>query len=148
MQEQPVRPAEVLLVEDNENDVILTQDGFREARFRVNLHHVENGRDCMAFLRREPPYEEVPVPDLVLLDLNLPVMNGHQVLKAITADDTLRQLPVVVLTTSADEREILEAYKLRCSSYIVKPIDFEKFMSIIRELTDYWLTVVVLPPRE
>ncbi|MEZ6102259.1 MAG: response regulator [Pirellulaceae bacterium] len=139
------RPAEVLLVEDDENDVLITHEGFARAKLAVNLHHVPNGMECMKFLRREPPYESSPTPDLVLLDLNMPVMNGREVLATIVADEQLRKLPVVVLTTSAADRDILDMYHLRCSSYITKPVDFEQFQRVIQEFSNYWFTVVVLP---
>lgn len=140
------RPAEILLVEDNEDDVILTREGFYAAKLLVNLHHVENGEQCMAFLRRQPPFQNAPRPDIILLDLNLPVMDGHEVLAAIVDDDTLNHLPVVVLTTSAAEADILAMYKLRCSSYIVKPVGFDNFVRVITALGNYWLTVVLTPP--
>ena len=141
------RPAEILLVEDNESDVILTREGFKEARFAVNMHHVENGDACMRFLRKEGDYAGVPTPDLILLDLNMPIMNGREVLAEIVRDEKLKRLPVVILTTSAAEEDILDMYELRCSSYIVKPIDFPKFVGVIQEICDYWLTLVVPPPK-
>lgn len=139
------RPAEILLVEDNEHDVILTREGFKEAHFLVNLHHVENGKRCMEFLRKEAEFGEAPTPDLILLDLNMPVMNGREVLEQIVADPNLQHLPVVVLTTSAQDREVLDIYKLRCSSYIAKPVDFERFIEVIQGIGNYWFTMVVLP---
>ena len=139
------RPAEILLVEDNENDVVLTRQGFRNSSPPVNLHHVSDGVECMAFLRHEGPYAAAPVPDLVLLDLNMPRMDGREVLAELVADERLRHLPVVILTTSAEEREILNMYRLRCSSYIVKPIDFKEFQRLIRLITEYWFTAVALP---
>ncbi len=140
-----VRPAQILLVEDNENDVELTKIGFQRARFAVNLHHVPNGEECMAFLRREGKYADAPMPDLILLDLNMPRMDGREVLQEITADDTLKHLPVVVLTTSDAEKDVLMSYRLRCNSYIVKPVGFENFSKAIQSLGDYWFTLVVLP---
>jgi two-component system, chemotaxis family, response regulator Rcp1 len=139
------RPAEILLVEDSENDVLLTQEAFRDAKLKVRLHHVANGELCMAFLRRQGRFADAPVPDLILLDLNLPVMDGREVLREIAADARLQHLPVVILTTSSSEQDILDMYKLRCSSYITKPVDFDQFVRVIRSLGDYWLTVVVLP---
>jgi len=139
------RPAEILLVEDNENDVILTRLGFQRSKFLVNLHHVANGEECMAFLRRQAPYIDAPRPDLILLDLNMPRMSGQEVLSQLANDDGLKDIPTVILTTSADEQEILKMYKLRASSYIVKPVSFDEFLRLIRILADYWLTVVVLP---
>jgi CheY-like chemotaxis protein len=142
------RPAEVLLVEDNDDDVYLTQRAFKAAKFIVNLHHVNNGRKCMAFLRKQPPYADAPTPDLILLDLNMPVMDGREVLAEIVKDEALRHLPVIVLTTSYEAEDVQKMYKLRCNSYITKPVDFEKFVEAVRKLEDYWLTVVVLPSKK
>lgn len=139
------RPAEILLVEDNENDVILTQEGFKRSKLLVHLHHVKNGEECMAFLRKQGEYADVPTPDLILLDLNMPRMDGREVLAELVADENLCHLPVVILTTSSEDREVLRMYKLRCSSYIVKPVDFEQFLRVIRSVSEYWFTVVVLP---
>lgn len=141
------RLMEILLVEDNEADVVLTREGFRRSRLSVNLHHVENGRECMSFLRKEGAYSDVPVPDMVLLDLNMPVMDGREVLAEIVKDKVLCKLPVVILTTSAAEADLLKMYKLRCSSYITKPLTFTQFQRVIKQLGDYWFTVVVLPPK-
>jgi CheY-like chemotaxis protein len=142
------RPAEVLLVEDSEDDVILTRKSFEYAKLAVNLHHVENGKECMSFLRKEGKYADVPTPDLILLDLNMPVMDGREVLAEIVRDDELRKLCVVILTTSDSERDVLEMYNLRCSSYITKPVDFVQFQRVIEEISNYWFTVVVLPPAD
>jgi CheY-like chemotaxis protein len=135
----------VLLVEDNENDVILTRAAFKRAKLAIDLHHVENGQECLEFLRKQGRFEGVPTPDLILLDLNMPVVDGREVLQELTNDNDLRHLPVVILTTSAEEKDILAMYKLRCSSYIVKPVDFDQFMRVVREFSNYWFTVVVLP---
>lgn len=141
------RIAEILLVDDNEDDVYLTRRAFKGVRMPVKLHHVDNGAKCLAFLRKEPPYADAPTPDLVLLDVNMPVMDGHEVLEEINGDDSLRHIAVVVLTTSAEETDIAAMYDLRCNSYVTKPVDFEKFQQMVRQLTDYWLDLVVLPPR-
>jgi CheY-like chemotaxis protein len=140
------RPAEILLVEDSENDVVLTRMGFERAKLAVNLHHVRDGEQCMEFLRKQGSYAAAPTPDIIMLDLNMPRMDGREVLAEISADQDLCHLPVVILTTSSEEQEILKMYKLRCSSYIVKPVDFDQFVRVIRVFSDYWLTVVVLPP--
>ena len=140
------RPAEVLLVEDNDNDVELTRMAFESSRLLVHLHHVKDGEECMDFLRKQGKFVDAPTPDIILLDLNMPRMDGREVLTEISEDASLCHLPVVILTTSAEESEILKMYKLRCSSYIVKPVDFDQFMRVIQSLADYWLTVVVLPP--
>lgn len=139
------RLAEILLVEDNEDDVFLTREAFEAASLRVNLHHVDNGEKCLQFLRKQGPYADVPTPDLILLDMHMPVMDGHGVLSAIVADDKLHHLPVVVLTTSYEAADILKMYKLRCNSYITKPVNFENFVDTIGKLAGYWLTVVVIP---
>ncbi|MFZ5877349.1 MAG: response regulator [Nitrospirota bacterium] len=139
------KPATILLVEDNTDDVLLTRQGFKRAKFMVDLHHVENGEECMAFLRKEGRHAAAPTPDLILLDLNLPVMDGREVLAAMVADARFSHLPVVILTTSSDEQDILKMYKLRCSSYIVKPVDFDQFQRVVQGISDYWFTLVVLP---
>jgi two-component system response regulator len=139
------RLAEVLLVEDNPNDVELTRIGFRRAKFSVNLHHVANGEECMRFLFKEGEYADKPSPDLILLDLNMPRMNGHEVLEEINRHEELKHLPVVILTSSQAETDILASYKLRCNAYMVKPVDFEQFTKVIDSLSDYWFTLVVLP---
>ena len=141
------RPAEVLLVEDNEVDVLLTRKAFERAKLAVNLRHLDNGERCMKLLRREGEYVDAPAPDLILLDLNMPVMDGREVLSEIVKDEELRKMPVVILTTSQAEADLLEMYSLRCSSYIIKPIDFDKFQRVIQDLCNYWFTVVVLPPN-
>lgn len=139
------RIAEILLVEDNENDVLLTRLSFAKSKLALNLHVVTDGEECMSFLRKEEGYAHTPMPDLILLDLNMPRMDGREVMKEIARDEHLCHLPVVILTTSANEQEILKMYQLRCSSYIVKPVDFEQFSRVIKLLTDYWFTVVALP---
>lgn len=142
------RAAEILLVEDNENDVELTRIGFKKSRLLLNLHHAKDGVECMEFLRKQGAYADAPRPDLILLDLNMPRMNGQEVLAEIVADEALCNLPVIVLTTSTDEEEIVKMYKLRCSSYIAKPVDLEQFLRVVQSLADYWFTVVVLPATE
>ena len=142
---QKGRPIEILLVEDNENDVILTREGFKNSKLLVTMHHVSDGEACMQFLRKQGPYAHAPSPDLILLDLNMPRMDGREVMAEIARDETLCHLPVVILTTSAEDSEILKMYRLRCSSYIVKPVSFESFIPVIQSLANYWFTVVVLP---
>lgn len=141
------RVAEILLVEDNEDDVFLTREAFDAARLKVNLHHVNNGAKCLQFLRKQGQYAGEPTPDLILLDMHMPVMNGHEVLSEIVNDESLRHLPVVVLTTSYEADDVRKMYGLRCNSYITKPVDFESFTKAISELAGYWLTVVVVPER-
>jgi chemotaxis family two-component system response regulator Rcp1 len=139
------RVAEILLVEDNEDDVFLTREAFNAARLRVNLHHVDNGEKCLRYLRKQDPYADAPTPDLILLDLHMPIMDGREVLAEIVKDEKLKSLPVVVLTTSQEAKDIEQMYKLRCNSYITKPVDFNNFVQAISQLAGYWLTLVVLP---
>lgn len=142
------RVAEILLVEDNEDDVFLTREAFDAASLKVSLHHVVNGEKCMQFLRKEGVYAQSPTPDLILLDMHMPVMDGFEVMSAIVADPNLRHLPVVVLTTSYEAADIQKMYGLRCNSYITKPIDFDNFVRAIGQLAGYWLTVVVVPQSQ
>jgi two-component system, chemotaxis family, response regulator Rcp1 len=142
------RPAEVLLVEDNENDAELMRQGFKRTKLLLNLHHVKNGERCMAFLRKQGEYVKVPAPDLILLDLNMPKMNGREVLAQMLADERLASIPVVVLSTSEEGEEIMKLYRMRCNSYIVKPVDFEQFLRVVRSIAEYWFTVVVLPSAD
>lgn len=139
------RAAEVLLAEDNEGDVFLLREAFQQLRFPVHLHVVENGVECLAFLRREGRYVAAPRPDLLLLDLNLPLLDGRQVLATVVADPRLRSLPVVVLTTSANPGDLRQMYGLRCSTYVVKPLDFDDFERTIRLIGEYWFGVAALP---
>jgi two-component system, chemotaxis family, response regulator Rcp1 len=142
------RPAIVLLAEDNDNDVELTKLGFHRAKFAVDLHHVANGEECLAFLRKEGPYASAPSPDIVLLDLNMPRMDGIEVLREINKDERLMHHVVVVLTSSSADEDVLASYQLRCSSYLVKPINFDGFAKMIQSLGDYWFTLVTLPPGD
>jgi len=139
------RPAEILLAEDNKNDVELTRQGFKKCKLLLNLHHVRDGEECMAFLRKQGKYSDAVTPDLLPLDINMPRMDGREVLAEIVADETLNAIPVVVLTTSAQDEEVLKMYKLRWSSYIIKPVDFDQFLYVVRSIAEYRFTVVVLP---
>jgi len=143
--QQQGRPAVVLLAEDNEDDYELTKIGFERAKLAVNLQHVWNGEECMDYLRRQGKFADAPPPDIVLLDLNMPRMGGLEVLKAINDDPALQHIPVVILTTSIAQRDILEAYRLRCSSCITKPVDFDNFVKVVQGFSNYWFTLVVLP---
>jgi len=140
------RPAVILLADDNDNDVELTKLGFQRAKFAVDLHHVSNGEECMAFLRKEGRYADAPTPDVILLDLNMPRMDGIEVMQEISNDHRLKHLVVVVLTSSNAEEDLTRSYKLRCSSYLVKPLNFVAFAEMIKSFSDYWFTLVTLPP--
>jgi CheY-like chemotaxis protein len=139
------RNIEILLVEDNPGDVRLTQEALKDNKVRNNLSIVEDGVEAMAFLRREGKYTVSPRPDLILLDLNLPKKDGRQVLAEIKADARLRRIPVVVLTTSKAEEDVLRAYDLNANCYITKPVDFDQFINVVRSIEDFWLAMVKLP---
>jgi len=139
------RPAEILHVEDDDGFAELTQEIFKRTKLPIKIHRVKDGEDCLAFLRKEGKFANAPFPDMILLDLNMPRMDGREVLEEICRDKKLRHLPVIILTTSADEQEILQMYQLRCNSYIVKKIDFSQYKRAIEVISDYWLRVVVLP---
>jgi chemotaxis family two-component system response regulator Rcp1 len=139
------RTIEVLLVEDSEGDVRLTQEAFKDAKVLVNLHVASDGVAAMAFLRHEMGYAKVPRPDLILLDLNLPKKGGREVLKEIKESATLASIPVVILTTSASEADILKSYQLHANCYITKPVDLAGFLDVVQSIDSFWLTVVKLP---
>ena len=139
------RPIEILLVEDNPGDVRLTQEAARETKVLSNMHVVNNGMDAMAFLKRSGRFGSVPRPDLVLLDLNMPGMDGREVLKQIKSDDNFRRIPVVIITSSQAEEDILRAYDLQASCYVTKPVDLDQFIKVVRNIENFWLTIVKLP---
>ena len=138
-------PAEILLVEDNPGDVRLTREALRDGKVRNNLSVVTDGVEALAFLRREGRYADAPRPDVILLDLNLPKKDGREVLAEVKADERLRRIPVVVLTTSADERDVLRSYELQAACYITKPVDLDQFIAVVQSIEDFWLTIVTLP---
>jgi two-component system, chemotaxis family, response regulator Rcp1 len=142
-----VVPAEILLVEDSPSDILLTRKVLADARIANRVHVVRDGVDALDFLHRRASYEDAPVPDLILLDLNLPRMDGREVLHEIKADPSLRQIPVIVLTTSRDEFDVLRSYELHANSYVTKPIDLTEFIDVVRSIEGYWLSIVRLPPR-
>ena len=141
------KPIEILLIEDNPGDVRLTKEVLMEGKVRNHLQVVGDGVQAMAFLRRENHYAEAPRPDLILLDLNLPKKDGREVLQEIKADHQLRTIPVVVLTTSAADEDILRSYDLSANCYITKPVDLYQFIRVIRSIETFWLTIVSLPQR-
>ena len=141
------RPIEILMVEDNPGDVRLTIEALQEGKVRNNLTTVEDGEAAMKFLRRQGPYSKVPRPDLVLLDLNLPKKNGREVLAEIKDDPDLKRIPVVILTVSEAEQDIIKSYNLHANCYITKPVNLEQFIKVVRSIEDFWLSIVMLPPR-
>ncbi|HQN17514.1 MAG TPA: response regulator [Syntrophobacteraceae bacterium] len=141
-------PVEILLVEDNPADVRLTVEGLKEGKVNNNLYVVEDGVEAMAFLRREGKYADAVSPDLILLDLNLPKKDGREVLSEIKSDEQLKRIPVVVLTTSKAEQDILRAYDLHANCYITKPVDLDQFIEVVGAIEDFWFTIVKLPRSE
>ncbi len=138
-------PLEVLLVEDSPGDVRLTREAFRDAKVHIKLHVASDGTKAMAFLKREGEQADAPRPDLILLDLNLPKKDGRQVLEEIKGSPTLKSIPVVILTTSSSEADILTSYMLHANCYITKPVGLEGFLKVVRSIDNFWLTVVKLP---
>jgi chemotaxis family two-component system response regulator Rcp1 len=142
---QQGRPIDILLVEDNPGDVRLTVEALRDNKVRNNMIVAQDGAEAMAILRHEGQYADSPCPDLILLDLNLPKLDGREVLRRIKDDEELRRIPVVIVTTSTDEQDILKAYGLYANCYVTKPVELEQFMQVVRSIEGFWLTVVTLP---
>ena len=138
-------PVEILLVEDNVSDARLAVETLKDCKIRNNLYHVEDGFEAMRFLRRQEDYAGVPVPDLILLDLNLPRKDGREVLAEVKEDPRLRLIPVVVMTSSEAERDLVRTYGLHANAYVVKPIDIDDFVEVVQAVKDFWLTIVKLP---
>jgi chemotaxis family two-component system response regulator Rcp1 len=142
-----VKPIDILLVEDNSGDADLAREALENSKLHNELHVVGDGVEAMDFLRRKGKYAQVPRPDLVLLDLNLPRKDGREVLAEIKTDPDLKRIPVVILTISKDEEDILKSYNLHANCYITKPIDLFQFMKVVKSIEDFWLTIVKLPPN-
>ncbi|MFJ3929492.1 MULTISPECIES: response regulator [unclassified Streptomyces] len=143
----PVEPIEVLLVEDDPGDELMTREAFEDNKIRNTLHVVRDGQEALEFLFRKGGYAQAPRPDLILLDLNLPKYDGRQVLERIKSDEDLAMIPVVVLTTSSAEEDILRSYKLHANAYVTKPVDLEQFIAAVRQIDDFFVSVVRLPRR-
>ncbi len=142
------RPAEILLVEDNHGDVLLTKKAFKQAKIANNITVAKNGEEAMQILRREGVYADAHLPDLILLDLNLPKKSGKDVLQEIKSDDLLKHIPVVVLTSSRAELDVVKTYDLHANSYIIKPVNLQKFSEIVASIERYWFTIVVLTDEQ
>ncbi len=142
-----IKPIEILLVEDNEADVRLTREGLKESKVHSRLSVVEDGIEALAFIHREGKYADAPRPDLILLDLNLPKKNGAEVLAEIKEHPDFKRIPVVVMTISKDEEDILKSYNLHANCYITKPVDLKQFMQVVKQIDDFWFTIVKLPPN-
>lgn len=141
-----MQPIQILLVEDNPGDVRLTREALKESKMHNTLHVAADGVEALRFLRGEGPYADVPRPDIILLDLNLPRKDGREVLAEIKADESLRRIPVVILTTSDDEHDILRSYDLHANCYITKPLDLRQFAMIVKTIENFWFQIVKLPP--
>lgn len=139
------RPIEILLVEDNPGDVRLTVEAFREAKVCNQIHTVFDGIQALAFLNQDGKYANVPSPDLILLDLNLPKKDGREVLASIKANEKIRHIPVVILTTSKSEEDIVKSYELHANCFVTKPVDLDQFLEVVKSIGDFWLTIVKLP---
>jgi len=141
-------PVEILLVEDNEADIRLTQEGIKEAKIHNNLCVTRNGEEAMSFLHKRGDYKDAVTPDLILLDLNLPKKDGREVLEEIKSDENLSHIPVVILTTSEAEKDIIKSYKLHANCYVNKPMGIDQFVEVIKAIEDFWFTIVKLPSEE
>lgn len=141
------RAVEILLVEDNLGDVRLTQEAFKDSKVLNNIHYVTDGVEAIKYLKAEGEYKDAARPDIILLDLNLPKKDGRQVLDEIKQDNNLKRIPVVVLTVSKDDADILKSYNLHANCYITKPISLDKFLAVVKAVEDFWLAIVKLPPK-
>jgi CheY-like chemotaxis protein len=141
-------PVEILLVEDNPGDVRLTKEALKEGKVYNNLHWAKDGVEAMEFLRQEGKNAKAPRPDIILLDLNLPKKDGREVLASLKSDSRFKHIPVVILTTSEAEEDVLKSYELHANCYVTKPVDLEKFIQVVQSIDRFWLTVVTLPPND
>jgi len=141
------QPLDVLLVEDDEADVVIAREALRAGRLTTRLSVVRDGAEALAYLRREDGFADAGRPDLILLDLNLPRMSGHELLAEVKADESLRRIPVVVLSTSAAAQDVVRSYDLHANAYVSKPVDFDDYADVIRQIDDFFATVVQLPPE-
>lgn len=146
--ERDAKPVEILLVEDNPGDMRLTQEALKEGKVYSNLHWAKDGVEALDFLRRQGRFADAPRPDLLLLDLNLPKKDGREVLSIIKSDDDLKHIPVVILTTSKADEDVIKSYELHANCYVTKPVDLEKFIFVVQSIDRFWLTVVTLPPQK
>ena len=140
-----IKPIEILLVEDNDGDILLTKRALQKSKISNNLHVVKDGTEALNFLKNKGKYKKAIRPDLILLDLNLPMKNGQEVLADIKHDDNLKRIPVVVLTTSSSDEDIRKSYSLHANCYITKPLDMDQFISVVNTIDDFWFSIVKLP---
>ena len=142
-----IRPVEILLVDDNPGDIRLTQEALKDGKVLNNLHVAEDGLEALEFLRKKGEFKDEITPDLILLDLNLPKRNGREVLSEIKGDELLKHIPVVILTISRAEEDIIKSYELHANCYITKPVDMNQFIKIVRSIENFWFSIVKLPPN-
>ncbi len=140
-----IRPIEILLVEDNPGDARLTEEALREGKVLNNLHNAQDGVEALAFLKHEEPFVDAPRPDIILLDLNMPRMDGRELLSRIKNEPDLKRIPIVVLTTSKAEEDIIRSYDLHANCYVTKPVDLDQFIKVVQSVEDFWFSVVRLP---
>jgi len=142
------KAVEILLIEDNPGDVRLTIEALKESKIINNLQVVEDGIEALSYLKKEGIYKDKPRPDLIILDLNLPKKDGREVLAEIKSNDTFKQIPIVILTTSEAEEDIIKSYELHANCYITKPVNMEQFIKVVKSVGDFWFSIVILPPRD
>ncbi len=142
-----LKPVNILIVEDNRADIRLIEEAFKEGKLYIDLDVAEDGVEAMAYLRKEGNYKDVNSPDLILLDLNMPRKNGYEVLEEIKLDDNLRRIPVIIMTISKAEEDILKSYNLHANAYIVKPVELNQFIETVKSLEEFWFTIIKLPPK-
>lgn len=142
---QLIKPINILLIEDNEGDILLTEEAFKEGKFSNKLTIVRDGEEAIRYLQKDEPYTNAPTPDMILLDINLPKINGKEVLRFIKNNNQLKSIPVIILTTSAAERDIDESYNRHANCYIIKPVRFDSFLSVVQSIENFWLSIVTLP---
>ena len=140
-----MRKVNVLLVEDNEGDILLTREAFEESKVQADLSVVRNGQEALDFLFKRKDYEDAQKPDIILLDINIPIYNGHEVLQQIKTDEQLKTIPVIMLTTSNSQEDVKKSYEQHCNTYIVKPLDMEEFLEVILKIDQFWLQLSVIP---
>ena len=145
MSSKNLKLAHILLVEDNEGDIMLTLDAFEESKFKTQISVARNGREALDFLNKKGEYSNVQKPDLILLDINIPIFNGLEVLHEIKQDEVLKKIPVIMLTTSANQKDIEKAYKNYCNSYVKKPLEMDGFLDAVLKIEEFWLQLTVLP---
>ena len=142
------KAVEILLIEDNPGDVRLTIEALKESKIMNNMHVADDGIEALSFLKKEGIYKDKPRPDLIILDLNLPKKDGREVLGEIKSDDSLKQIPIVILTTSEAEEDIIKSYELHANCYITKPVNMEQFIKVVKSVGDFWFSIVMLPPGD